>query len=251
MGSESEKKPEASKNPHEHHDMSGHEHMQMEMEMDGERHDMSGESYMNHVGHHDIAGMAGDPENAPEGGAGHMHHGNHDMSTMDHMNHNMEGHDMPKEVPPTEKHEQSHDMSHMDHSAMKHGGMNHGAMHNMHMPSADQPMFPTVTIAVCHCGAGCLLGDIVGEWLVFGTNATLGGRSIGSEFLIGNFATFSPSLRNPLSRTLIYCLLTRLRLRPPFRHLLPILLHSAHVRRLRPQISLASGKSRFPLLNFL
>jgi hypothetical protein len=52
----------------------------------------------------------------------------------------------------------SHEMSHMNH-----GGMNYGAMQNMHMPSANQPMFPTVTIAVCHCGAGCLLGDIVGE----------------------------------------------------------------------------------------
>ncbi|KAH8756947.1 hypothetical protein BGZ57DRAFT_944681 [Hyaloscypha finlandica] len=64
-------------------------------------------------------------------------------------------------------------MDRMDHEAINHSGMHHGTMHNMHMPSPDQPMFPTVTIAVCHCGAGCLLGDIVGEWLVFGTNATL------------------------------------------------------------------------------
>jgi hypothetical protein len=223
LGSESEKKPGAGAAPHEHH-MSGHEHMNMRMA--GEHHGVNGESHMNHDGHHHD--MAADPEMAPER-AGHMHHGDHNMSGMNHMdhnmerydmsgmndmNHNMEGHHMSEETPPTEKHEQphdmstkSHDMSHMDHAAMdhaamnhgamdhgamNHSGMNHGAMHNMHMPSPDQPMFPTVTIAVCHCGAGCLLGDIVGEWLVFGTNATLGGRSIGPEFLIGNFSAPTP-----------------------------------------------------------
>lgn len=54
-----------------------------------------------------------------------------------------------------------------------------------HHVSADRPMFATVTVAVCHCGAGCLLGDIVGEWLVYGTGARIRGRMLWAEFLIG------------------------------------------------------------------
>jgi hypothetical protein len=62
----------------------------------------------------------------------------------------------------------------MDHQM----GDNDMAGHDHHqMPaghtSSNRLMFATVTIGVCHCGAGCLLGDIVGEWLVY------------AEFLIG------------------------------------------------------------------
>jgi hypothetical protein len=32
---------------------------------------------------HDIAGMVGDPEKAPEGGAGHLHHGDKGVPTID------------------------------------------------------------------------------------------------------------------------------------------------------------------------
>ena len=50
-------------------------------------------------------------------------------------------------------------------------------------------MFATVTVGVCHCGAGCLLGDIVGEWLVYGTGAQIRGRMLWAEFLIGTLLT--------------------------------------------------------------
>jgi hypothetical protein len=199
-----EKKAEASEAPH--HDMSGHEHMQMKMEgeshdmgghdhtqmkMEGEHQHKSGEVDMNHGDHHHEINHGGGCSQVD-----HTQHANHDMAGMDNTHHDMAAAHKPKEAyienhgSGNEKPSKPHDMSHMDHgamnhAAMNHGAMNHGKMHNMHMPSADQPMFPTVTIAVCHCGAGCLLGDIVGEWLVFGTNATLGGRSIGPEFLIG------------------------------------------------------------------
>ncbi len=53
-----------------------------------------------------------------------------------------------------------------------------------HMGS-DRPMFATVTVGVTHCGAGCLLGDIVGEWLVYGSGANIRGRTLWPEFLIG------------------------------------------------------------------
>jgi hypothetical protein len=74
----------------------------------------------------------------------------------------------------------------MDHQM----GDNDMAGHDHHqMPaghtSSNRLMFATVTIGVCHCGAGCLLGDIVGEWLVYATGANIRGRGILAEFLIG------------------------------------------------------------------
>lgn len=43
---------------------------------------------------------------------------------------------------------------------------------------SDRPMWATVLVGVSHCGAGCALGDIVGEWLVYGTNARLDGEML-------------------------------------------------------------------------
>ena len=60
--------------------------------------------------------------------------------------------------------------------------------HDMHAHmhgGGDLPMFANITIAVCHCGAGCVLGDIIGEWIVFGTGITISGRDIWPEWLIG------------------------------------------------------------------
>ncbi|KAE9382035.1 hypothetical protein N431DRAFT_360608 [Stipitochalara longipes BDJ] len=203
------------------HDMSGHNHSGMDMH--NEQHNMNSEHDINHDNHiHGTMDSPKLHHGGGAALTDHSQHANHNMAGMDHMeghdmsaatpvntriepplkHHNMlgmdylGGHDMAAGTPANTRIEQPshpptnhHDMSHMDHSAMDHSKMNHstmhhGAMHNMHLPSATQPMFPTVTIAVCHCGAGCLLGDIVGEWLVFGTNATLGSKSIGPEFLI-------------------------------------------------------------------
>lgn len=57
--------------------------------------------------------------------------------------------------------------------------------HNHSHGSSERPMFATVTVAVCHCGAGCVIGDIIGEWLVFGTNAMINGRTLWPAYLIG------------------------------------------------------------------
>ncbi|KAK0964263.1 hypothetical protein LTR54_018394, partial [Friedmanniomyces endolithicus] len=65
---------------------------------------------------------------------------------------------------------------HAGHDMSSHGGHQHG--------STDRPMFATITVAVCHCGAGCVLGDIIGEWLVYGTGASINGRSLWCEYLI-------------------------------------------------------------------
>lgn len=57
------------------------------------------------------------------------------------------------------------------------GGHSHG--------SGERPLFATITVAVCHCGAGCVLGDIVGEWLIYGTGAAIDGQMLWVEYLIG------------------------------------------------------------------
>lgn len=57
--------------------------------------------------------------------------------------------------------------------------------HHHHHGSGERPMFATVTIGVCHCGAGCILSDIVGEWLVYGTGAEINGEALWVSFLVG------------------------------------------------------------------
>ncbi|KAI6826313.1 hypothetical protein KC332_g11893 [Hortaea werneckii] len=53
-----------------------------------------------------------------------------------------------------------------------------------HMHGSSRPMYATVLVGVSHCGAGCVLGDLVGEWLVYGTGATINGEMIWPELLI-------------------------------------------------------------------
>ena len=228
----SEKKTEASEAPPDNHDMKGHNHMKMMkteepshamscqdhmgMKIDGEPHDMNNAADVSDRGHHH--GIMDNHETNQEGKVqvDHSQHISHNMAGMHHTNHALEGYDMSAGTPANTRIEQppntpakQHDMprmdrmDRMDHEAINHSGMHHGTMHNMHMPSPDQPMFPTVTIAVCHCGAGCLLGDIVGEWLVFGTNATLDGKSIGPEFLIGIIPLVLSSELHISSKTLM------------------------------------------------
>jgi len=60
----------------------------------------------------------------------------------------------------------------------------HSSIDHASHASSERPMFATVTVGVCHCGAGCLLGDIVGEWLVYATGAEINSRSIWPAWLI-------------------------------------------------------------------
>lgn len=50
--------------------------------------------------------------------------------------------------------------------------------------SSPRPMWATVASGVSHCGAGCVLGDLVGEWLVYGTSASIAHESLWPELLI-------------------------------------------------------------------
>jgi hypothetical protein len=86
---------------------------------------------------------------------------------------------------------------HMDHQHEAPMHMQDGAPHNGHsMPDMahhghnmihmmdDRPFWATVLIGVSHCGAGCVLGDLVGEWLVYGANPMIRGQNIWPELLI-------------------------------------------------------------------
>lgn len=57
-------------------------------------------------------------------------------------------------------------------------------MSHCHTSSSTRPMWATVLIGVSHCGAGCVLGDLIGEWLVYGTSASIRYTSIWPELLI-------------------------------------------------------------------
>ncbi|MFC5204347.1 DUF4396 domain-containing protein [Streptomyces kaempferi] len=47
-----------------------------------------------------------------------------------------------------------------------------------------RPRWIGPTTAVSHCGAGCVLGDIGGEWLVRATGMSLGGKATCADFLL-------------------------------------------------------------------
>lgn len=81
-----------------------------------------------------------------------------------------------------------------------------GAAHqHHHNTGADRPIFATVTIATCHCGAGCVLGDIVGEWLVDALGLTIGGSMLFAAFVVGKSA-LTPNCNLSLSAdTLAFC----------------------------------------------
>lgn len=87
-------------------------------------------------------------------------------------------------------------------------GADHTADHDGHgsphcHSGSERPMFATVTVAVCHCGAGCVLGDIIGEWIVYGADVTINGRTLWPEYLIGKFDTavyLTASIKLPWQR---------------------------------------------------
>ena len=41
----------------------------------------------------------------------------------------------------------------------------------------------STAIGVSHCGAGCTLGDIVGEWLVFAIGLRIAGDALWGEYV--------------------------------------------------------------------
>src|SRR5690349_19296697 len=46
------------------------------------------------------------------------------------------------------------------------------------------PTREQVAVADTHCGAGCTLGDIVGEWWIFGAGLMIAGGELGTRLLL-------------------------------------------------------------------
>jgi Domain of unknown function (DUF4396) len=136
-----------------------------------------------------------------------MHHGEHSNTTSPegaldtqpaehHDGHNMNAHHMDMKDMPLD-HEMHHHMDHEMHDNMDHGlhQMQHHQMdqsepdkntnNDMSNHNSKTPLYISVALSVCHCGAGCVLGDIVGEWIVYTSNVQINGRSLWPEMLIG------------------------------------------------------------------
>jgi hypothetical protein len=54
----------------------------------------------------------------------------------------------------------------------------HGQHHKM-----DRPMWQAAFTGATHCGAGCALGDFIGDWLAFGTGFALLGSALLGKYL--------------------------------------------------------------------
>ncbi|KAF1987817.1 hypothetical protein K402DRAFT_403478 [Aulographum hederae CBS 113979] len=155
----------------------------------------------------------GRPSKPPKKGEDEEKGMQHDRAQMDHGNmphsSNDEGNDhhtmhSPNDhrVPDLEKHHHdSHAGANSSPESTQHAtrGMDHSTLadhagHNMkedseghhmhHHMDPSRPMWATVLIGVSHCGAGCVLGDLVGEWLIYGTGATINNHDIWPMLLV-------------------------------------------------------------------
>ncbi|MGL4227873.1 MAG: DUF4396 domain-containing protein [Tannerellaceae bacterium] len=116
-----------------------------------------------------------------------------DMSGMD-----MKGMDMPEmKMDHSMSMSMSHDMKGMDmsahHDEMKMGDMKMDMskdMKGMKMPGMDmksmpaKPFWEKVALSTLHCGAGCTLADLIGEWLVFFFPAIILGTGITGQWVL-------------------------------------------------------------------
>ena len=46
------------------------------------------------------------------------------------------------------------------------------------------PGWRGIAVTATHCGAGCALGDVIGEWLVFATAFTIAGTALWGEYIV-------------------------------------------------------------------
>jgi Domain of unknown function (DUF4396) len=58
------------------------------------------------------------------------------------------------------------------------------AMASHHEQAQQRPFWQTVLLGVTHCGAGCTLGDLIGEWAIFIMGVTIAGQEFWPEILL-------------------------------------------------------------------
>lgn len=57
--------------------------------------------------------------------------------------------------------------------------------------ASQQPFWKVTYKGVTHCGAGCTLGDIAGEWIIFGLAATIAGLALWPEYIADYILAFT------------------------------------------------------------
>lgn len=63
--------------------------------------------------------------------------------------------------------------------------MPHTPSHHMSMQGEEPlPGWRGTIVTATHCGAGCALGDVIGEWLVFATAFTIAGTALWGEYIV-------------------------------------------------------------------
>ncbi|WP_241869497.1 DUF4396 domain-containing protein, partial [Acidocella aminolytica] len=60
-----------------------------------------------------------------------------------------------------------------------------------HHDGSDQPFWVSTFVGSTHCGAGCTLGDIIAEFLVFFTGAVFVGSTFGAELVLDYVFAFT------------------------------------------------------------
>ena len=50
-----------------------------------------------------------------------------------------------------------------------------------------RPRWPSVAVSVSHCGAGCVLGDVIAEFVLFAVGASIAGEALFAEY-VGDYA---------------------------------------------------------------
>ena len=59
------------------------------------------------------------------------------------------------------------------------------SMHHMSMRGEEElPGWRGIAVTATHCGAGCALGDVIGEWIVFGAAISIAGHALWAEYII-------------------------------------------------------------------
>ena len=63
--------------------------------------------------------------------------------------------------------------------------MSRVSTHHMSMRGEEElPGWRGIAVTATHCGAGCALGDVIGEWIVFGATISIAGHALWAEYLI-------------------------------------------------------------------
>ena len=63
-------------------------------------------------------------------------------------------------------------------------GMKPGQDHDGQKGHTEEPMWRATFKGATHCGAGCALGDFIGDWIAFATGFTLFGSALDGKYLL-------------------------------------------------------------------